>query len=111
MKLDLSGIILDERGNIIKDDKEMALPLYHFVRMATMAQLEEDPKNLEFSRKMQTIFAKLERAKETKIVEFKSETVNFVRERMIKCKFHLLVMRALENLIDGEVTDAALDAI
>lgn len=112
MKLDLSATVKDENGKEILDqEKKNPQTMWHWVRLAVMAQLEDDPKNLEFTRKLQTIFAKLERAKETKQVEFKSETVNFIRERMIKCRTHLLIMNVLETLIEGEVTDAAMDAI
>jgi len=112
MQLNLSVGINDEKGNLITDPvTNETMPLYHWVKMAIITPLESDPKNLEHTRKLQTIFAKLERAKESKIVEFKTETCAFIRERMIQCKMHLLVMTAIEIAIEGQISDAALDAV
>jgi hypothetical protein len=112
MKLDLSVSVLDEKdAEIIDPETSKAMPLFHWVRMAIISPLESDPKNLEHTRKLQTIFAKLERAKESKIVEFKTETISFIRERMIQCKMHLLIMSAFEVVAEGQITDAALDAV
>jgi hypothetical protein len=112
MQLNLSVGVNDEKGNLIIDPAtNEIMPLYHWVRMAIMSPLESDPKNLEHTRKLQTIFAKLERAKETKIVEFKTETVSFIRERMIQSKMHLLIMTAFEVVAEGEISDSAMDAV
>ena len=111
MKLDLSKTINDENGDIIKDRHNKILPLYHFVRLAVMQPLQDDPPNIEHSRKLQAIFAKLERAKAEKIVEFKTETITFIRDRMLKCKMHLLIMSAFELVAEGGLSESALDTV
>lgn len=112
MKLDLSVSVNDERGNVIlNQETNQPLPLFHWVKMAIISPLEADPKNIEFSRKLQTIFVKLERSVPSNIVEFKTETVSFIRERMIQCKMHLLVMMAFEAATEAPISDASLDAI
>jgi hypothetical protein len=134
MELNLSNPVNDENGNpIIERDQygnpiylkgkdgeiilenglpqTKPLPLFHFVRFAVMNQLEADPKTLDFNKKLHVIFTKLDKAKETKKVNFKPETITFLRERMIQCKLHLLVMVAFNELVDGDVSEATLDSI
>jgi hypothetical protein len=111
MKLDLSEFVYQDNGEVIKDEKGEALTLYQFVKIGIMTQLQDDPTTLEHNRKLQLIYTKLARAKETKIIEVKNETATFIRERLLKCKTHVLVMLALERVIEGDIKDAALDTI
>lgn len=90
--------------------RKAPLPLMHWVKQIAGTQMEGDPSNVEHYRKMFRVTSKLEKAVDDKI-ELKSDTVVWLRERLVKAKIYPRVLFAFEKATEKPITDEELDGV
>jgi hypothetical protein len=110
MKYDLSITVKSLDGTPYKNAKGEDDSLLNICKVVISQPLQDDPKNIEHMNKSLRIYQKLD-ASETGEVEFKKESMVFIRDRMLKMGLPNLVIFAFNNVFEEPPTAAQMDDV
>jgi len=110
MQYNLSGKVQAIDGTFYKNSAGEDDTLLNISKIVVSQPLQDDPKTIEHINKSLRIYQKLE-ASEDGVVEFKKESMTFIRDRMIKMGVPYLVIFAFNRLIDGDPTQSQIDDV
>lgn len=110
MKYNLGITVKSLEGTNYKNAKGEDDTMLNICKVVVSQPLQDDPKNIEHMNKSLRIYQKLE-ASENGEVEFKKESMVFMRDRMLKMGLPNLVVFAFNNIFEEAPTAAQLDDV
>ncbi len=109
MKYDLGITVKSLDGTPYKNAKGEDDTLLNICKVVVSQPLQDDPKNIEHMNKSLRIYQKLDDSEGE--VEFKKESMVFIRDRMLKMGLPYLVIFAFNNVFEEAPTSAQMDDV
>ena len=110
MKYNLNVTVKSLDGSPYKSANGAPDTLLNICKVVISQPLQDDPKNIEHLNRSLKIYQKLDES-ENGEVEFKKESMVFIRDRMIRMGLPSLVVFAFNNIFEDPMTQAQLDEV
>ena len=110
VKYDLGIKVKSLDGTPYKNAKGEDDTMLNICKVVVSQPLQDDPKNIEHMNKSLRIYQKLEDS-ENGEVEFKKESMVFIRDRMLKMGLPYLVIFAFNAVFEEAPTQAQIDEV